>query len=107
MRGVSVLKFYTNRRKMKVRSAKALSYGVTSELQGKWTSVCTAGLTESDGTLQCALQSSARILALPLAHYVIFSVLPKETELSLLPYKIDLAVSVLSTHYRHFTLRII
>jgi len=82
MRGVSVLKFYTNRRKMKVRSAEALSYGVTSELQGKRISVCTAGLSESDGTLQCALQSSARILALPLAHYVIFSVLPKETELS-------------------------
>lgn len=77
-----LLKFYMNHRKMKARSSKAFNYGVTSELQEKWTSVCMAGY--SDQSLQCALPSSAKILAWPLANYITFSVLPNETKLYLI-----------------------
>lgn len=60
------------------------NYGVTSELQKKWTSVDMEVTTES-----CALQRSARILALLLANYVLLPVLPNKTKLYLFMYKVE------------------
>lgn len=82
---------YMNCWKMKVRITEVFNYGVTSELQKKWTSVCMTFVTEWGGSLPCALQNSARIVALLLANYISLSVLFDNTKLYLLMCKIDLA----------------
>lgn len=78
------------------------NYGVTGELQKKWTSVDMEVITES-----CALQRSARILALLLANYILLPVLPNKTKLYLFMYKVESTTFVLSSSCRHFIFRMI
>lgn len=85
----------------------SFNYGVTSELQKKWTTVSMALRTEWGWNLQFALQNSAKISALPLANYVLLSIVPNKTKMYLLIRKIDMTTIVLSTFCNHFTFRII